>query len=140
MDLRQITPDYAVSGQIAPEDFEHLRAAGFTDVICNRPDMEVGPEAQADALRGAAEAAGLTFHVNPVVAGGLSQDNIDAQRAVLEKAEGPVFAYCRSGNRSTVVWALAKAGTTPSSELLRAAAEAGYDLEGLRTHLEAQDR
>ncbi|KAF0675012.1 TIGR01244 family sulfur transferase [Profundibacterium mesophilum] len=140
MDIRQITPDYAVAGQVAREDFAALAEAGFTDVICNRPDTEVGPEEQAETLRGAAEAAGLTFHVNPVIGGALSEDNIDAQRDMLEKARGPVFAYCRSGNRSTVVWALARAGTRPSGELVQAAAEAGYDIEGLRPYLESKDR
>ena len=66
MDIRQITPDYAVSPQIEPADIAAIKAAGFRTVICNRPDEEVTAELGAAAMRDAAEAAGLAFVDNPV--------------------------------------------------------------------------
>ena len=46
--------------------------------------------------------------------------------------QGPVIAYCRSGNRSTVLWALNQAGRMPEDEILSTADAAGYDLSGVR--------
>ena len=137
MDIRPLTEDYAVSPQIAPEDVAAIKAAGFTTVICNRPDAENPAELQADAMRGAVEAAGLTFIVNPVVHGQLTQEIVDAQGQVIAESTGPVLAYCASGNRSSVVWALSQAGSRPVDELIGIPARYGYQLEGLRPHLES---
>ncbi|RVT85300.1 TIGR01244 family phosphatase [Rhodobacteraceae bacterium CCMM004] len=137
MDIRPLTDRYAVAPQIAPEDLADLRAAGFTDVICNRPDGEVPPDLAATRMRAAAEAAGLTFHDNPVVGGGMTAQAVAAQRAAVEGAAGPVLAYCRSGTRSTVVWALAMAGTHDADALIAAAARGGYDIAGLRPQIAA---
>jgi uncharacterized protein (TIGR01244 family) len=46
-------------------------------------------------------------------------------------------AYCASGNRSTIVWALGVAGEVPVDEILQCAAKNGYDLAWLRPQLEA---
>lgn len=136
MDINQITPDYAVSPQIAASDVATLVEAGFKTIICNRPDVEVPVEYQADAIRAAVEAHGLRFVLNPITHGQLNQSNLDLQAEGLN-AEGPTFAYCASGNRSTVMWALVNASTTPADDLINAAAAGGYSLEGLRPQLEA---
>ena len=54
-------------------------------------------------------------------------------REALEDAGGPVLAYCRSGTRSTLLWALAraKAGENPSV-IASSAAAAGYDVAPIR--------
>ena len=110
MDIRSLTDSYAVSPQISPGDLAAIKAAGFTTVIDNRPDGEIPGELHAAAMQTAAEALGLTFVINPVISGALTLDNVLAQKAALESAGGPVLAYCASGNRSSVVWALAHAG------------------------------
>ena len=113
MDIRALTPDYAVSPQIDPADLAAIKAAGYVTVIDNRPDAEVPPHLHAPAMRKAAEALGLAFVANPVIGGQLTMDNVAAQAAAIAAAPGPVFAYCASGNRSSVVWALANAGKRP---------------------------
>ena len=140
MDIRTLTPAYAVSPQIAPEDVAHIKAAGYVAIICNRPDTEVGAEEAAAAIRQAAEAEGLVFVDNPVTNGALSAANVETQRQVLEETAGAVFAYCRSGTRSAIVWALGEAGRRPADEIIAAAARAGYDIGGLRPQLEAGAR
>ncbi|MBE3639201.1 TIGR01244 family sulfur transferase [Mangrovicoccus algicola] len=140
MQIAHLTPDYAVSPQISTEDVAALKAAGFTTVICNRPDHEVPPGLQAEALRAAVEAAGMTFVHNPVEGGTLGEEAVPVQREALEDAQGPVFAYCRSGNRSSVAWALAMAPRMPVDDILAAARAAGYDLGGLRPYLDAAAR
>lgn len=136
MNIRQITDAYAVSPQIAPEDVAALREAGFSTVIDNRPDAEVSGDLQADAMRAAVEGAGLTFVVNPIVPGNLTMDNVQAQREAIDAAEGPVLAYCASGNRSSIVWALAHAGDMEIDDLIALPARHGYDLNHLRPTLE----
>ncbi|MGY6411287.1 MAG: TIGR01244 family sulfur transferase [Alkalilacustris sp.] len=137
MDIRPLSDRYAVSPQIAPEDVPAIAAAGYTTVICNRPDGENPPDLGAAHLRAAVEAAGLTFVDNPFNAMTMSLDHVTAQAAAMEAAEGAVLAYCASGNRSSVVWALAQAGRQPTDDLIGAAARHGYQLEGLRGQIEA---
>lgn len=137
MDIRALTPSYAVSPQIDPGDLAAIKAAGYTTVIDNRPDAEIPPALQADAMRAAAEAAGLTFVSNPVIGGMLTMQNVEAQSTAIAAAPGPILAYCASGNRSSIVWALAHAGKLPTDELISAPARYGYQLEGLRGQIDA---
>lgn len=135
MDIRAITPDYAVSPQIMPQDVPAIAAAGFTCIICNRPDAEVPPAAQADAVKAAADAAGLTFVLNPVTHKGLDMDMVALQRKA--SANGKTLAYCASGTRSSVVWALSQAGKLPTDDILAATAAAGYELGGMRPQIDS---
>lgn len=137
MDIRILTPDYAVSPQIAPEDFEAIRAAGFATVLCNRPDAEIPPSHHASVMEQAAEAAGVRLVINPIVHSGLSQEVVALQIQTLEESDGPVLAYCASGTRSSIVWCLGMAAQIGAQETLECAANAGYDLAHLRPHLDA---
>ena len=138
MDIRALTPDYAVSPQIDPAHLPAIKAAGYVTVIDNRPDGEIPPDLHTDVMRKAAEALGLTFVANPIIGGAMTQDNVVAQRAAIDASSGPVFAYCASGNRSSVVWALAHAGERPADELIGIPARFGYNLEHLRPMLTAK--
>jgi uncharacterized protein (TIGR01244 family) len=135
MDIRHLTRDYAVAPQIGPEDVAALKAAGFARVICNRPDAEIPPALHANKMRAAVEAAGMEFVENQIAPGNFSPAIIAAQAAALKAASGPVFAYCASGNRSSIAWALANSGNIPADELVAAAARWGYNLEPIRQHL-----
>ncbi len=140
MDIRPITPDYAVSPQIEPRDLAAIKAAGFTTIIDNRPDAEIPPHLHAAQMQKAVEAAKMVFVSNPVIGGQMTQQNIEAQALAMADATGPVLAYCASGNRSSVVWALASAGKMPVDDLIALPARHGYALEGLRPQLEALAR
>lgn len=137
MNIRQITPDFAVGPQITPADMALLAEAGYVTVINNRPDMENPPDLQSGAMRTAAEAAGLTYVDNPVVNGGLTMDMVEAQGAAVAASPGPVFAWCRTGTRSSFVWALSQAGRLPSAEITTLLSTAGYDIPGLATQIDA---
>jgi len=136
MDPRCITPRYFVSPQIATEDLTAIAQAGFKAVICNRPDGEVPPSHQAEAIRAAAEAAGLRFESLPLTHQTMTPDNVAKQRALAEVCEGPVLAYCASGTRCSVVWALGQASDLSADDILSKTAAAGYVLDGLRPTLE----
>ncbi len=136
MEIRSLTPNFAVAPQIEPGDATALKAAGFSMVICNRPDDEVPDILQAAAVRVAIEAAGLAWVDNPISTNGVTATNITAQRSAIAQASGPVLAYCRSGTRSAIAWALSQAGAVPTATLIAAAARGGYDLNTFRTRIE----
>ncbi|HSG37936.1 MAG TPA: TIGR01244 family sulfur transferase [Paracoccaceae bacterium] len=140
MQIRPITDTYAVSPQIDPADIPEIKAAGFTTVICNRPDAEVPMELQSAVVRIAAEAAGLTFVDIPVSHQTLNLGMVEAQFAAIEASAGPVLAYCASGNRSSIVWCLGQAGKMPVDEIITTVAQAGYNQSALRPQLEALSR
>ena len=140
MDIRPLTPDYAVSPQIDPSDLPAIKAAGYAMVIDNRPDAEIPAPLHATTMQAAAQALGLAFVVYPVIGGALTLANVDAQRAAIAAATGPVLAYCASGNRSSVVWALSQAGQLPVEDLIAIPARHGYQLEHLRPQLETLSR
>jgi uncharacterized protein (TIGR01244 family) len=137
MDIRELTPTYSVSPQIETADLATLKAAGYVAVIDNRPDAEIPPNLQTVPMRSAAEAAGLAFFANPVIGGMLTMENVTEQAAAIKAAGGRVLAYCASGNRSSIVWALAHAGKMPTDDLIGIPARYGYQLEGLRGQLDA---
>lgn len=136
MDIRKINDQISVSGQIAPEDVDTIKQAGFTTIINNRPDGEAPDQPGGDAISAAAQAAGLTYVEIPMGREGVTPEMIAATRAALEDSAGPVFAYCRSGTRSTTLWALSQAGKTEADTIISAAGQAGYDLSHLAAHLD----
>ena len=136
MDIRPLSDQYAVSPQITPDDVTTIAEAGYRTLICNRPDGEIPPELRADEVRKSAEAAGLRFVLNPVIGGAVSMENVQAQGAALRDSDGPVLAYCASGNRSSIVWALSQAGKRPTDELVAAGAKYGYATEQFRPTIE----
>lgn len=137
MDIRRLTDHYAVSPQIDPADMQTLADEGFVAVIDNRPDAEIPPSHQTDPMRAAAEAAGLAFVAIPVTHQGLNMEMVTDQRDAIDSAGGPVLAYCASGTRSTIVWALGQAALMETDDIVAAAAAQGYDLTGMRPQLEA---
>lgn len=139
MDIRPLTETYSVTPQIAPEDIAAIAEAGFQTVICNRPDGEIPPELHLSTLRPALEAAGLTVIENPMAGGGLTMEHIDTQRAAIDAATasgGKVLAYCASGNRSSILYALAMAGRAPTDDLIEAGARYGYQVPQFRDLIE----
>lgn len=138
MPYKTLTPSLAVAGQLSAEAISALADEGFTTVICNRPDGEEPGQPPLATLRAAAREAGLAFHHIPVSGGQFPESAIAAFGEVLEQADGKVMAYCRSGTRSTCLWALSQAQKSEPAELIEAGAQAGYDLSGLAPALAAR--
>lgn len=137
LDIRTLNDRFAVAPQITPEDMPAIAAAGYVAVVNNRPDDEQPGQPSGDAIRAAAEAAGLRYTAVPVTHAGIAQPQLDAMTAALTAADGPVLAFCRSGTRSCHLWALAAARAGRDPELLAHQADgAGYDLGGLRPTLD----
>lgn len=136
MDIRQITPRYYVAPQISPDQMGALKEAGITRILCNRPEEEVPQSLSASAIQAAAEAAGLEFAVQPLTHSTMTEDVIANNRAIGVDKDGVTLAYCASGTRSCIAWALGQAGQQSADDILGAAQAGGYDLENMRPYLE----
>lgn len=135
MDIRQLTPRYFVAPQISPQDMDALKQAGITRILCNRPDEEVPAPMSASAMKAAAEAVGLEFAAQPLTHSTMTDENIARNREIGFEKDGVTLAYCASGTRSAIAWALGQAGKQSADDIIRAAGSAGYDLENMRSHL-----
>lgn len=130
--FRRVTDRISVSPQIALDDVDEAARQGFRMIISNRPDGEEPGQPPSRAFEAAAAEAGLAYAHVPV-RGGPSAEQVETQRRLIEQANGPVLAFCRSGTRSIVTWALGElaSGARTRDELIGLAREAGYDLTGV---------
>lgn len=131
-DFRRVTDDFSVSPQIGVAEVAEAKARGFTTIINNRPDDEAPDQPSSSEIEAAARAAGLAYLHVPV-RGMPGPAEVEAVRAAVAAADGPVLAFCRSGTRSINTWSLgqAQSGARSSGELVSLGRDAGYDLSGL---------
>ncbi len=137
MNIFHLTPEFAVSGQLREEHFETLAACGFTTLVNNRPDGEKGDYLTADEVQALAVKHGLDYHFIPVDGRGPLPVAIAQTARIMTAGKGPVVAYCRSGQRSAALWALASAGPVSPADIIEVTGKAGYDLTGMLPALEA---
>jgi len=104
MQLSRLTDNYAVAEQVQPADIAGIVSQGFVAVICNRADNEEPGQPRADEIAAECEAAGVTFHHIPISGMPIPQAAVQAHRGVIDSSAGPVLGYCRSGQRSTIIW------------------------------------
>ncbi|MGB1146830.1 MAG: TIGR01244 family sulfur transferase [Alphaproteobacteria bacterium] len=135
MSFNTVTADFSAYGQVSQADLQTAADQGFKSLIINRPDGEEPGQPTAAETTAAAEALGMQVRFIPLVAGQLTPDHVAQTRAALDEMPGPILAHCRSGMRSTTLWALANKGVMSADELVELAAKAGYDLSGLRPNL-----
>ena len=104
MTIYRMSEACAVAGQIRPQDVADIAADGFTTIVCNRPDLEEYGQPLAEDIRRECEARGLAFHFIPIDRSGLTMNMVEEFRRAVDDSEGAVLAYCRSGQRSAVLW------------------------------------
>lgn len=136
MPFKALTASLSVSPQPGPEDIVQAAQDGFRAIIDNRPDGEEPGQISAAAMEELAQAQGLGFAHIPVVPGKIGATDVADMAAALAGFDGPVLAYCRTGMRSTTLWALTQVGEVPADTLIETAKSAGYDLTALRSQLE----
>lgn len=135
--FRQLTDRVFASPQIGLAEVAEAAASGIGLIINNRPEGESDDQVPGEEIAAAAREAGIDYVAIPVTHAGFSQPQIAAMRAALDGTDGKVLAYCRSGTRSTLLWALAEASAGKSPEdLTVSAADAGYDLGPIRALLD----
>ena len=95
-------------GQIEPHQVDQIQAQGFKTIINNRPDGEEPNQPLQTDIATKAQQAGLAYHYLPVVGGQLTREQVEQFAEIFNQAEKPVFMFCRSGNRSNVLFQSAK--------------------------------
>jgi len=99
MNYRTIAPDFAVAGQIQPDQIEALAAAGFKSIVCARPDNEESGQPSFRQISAQAEKLGIKS-VHIPISGGISDGSVKAMKQALKDLPKPVYGYCRSGARA----------------------------------------
>lgn len=137
-DFRRLEDGMFASPQITLDDISAAQDLGITLVINNRPEHESPDQTPGNEIAAVARAGGMNYCAIPITPAGFNLEQVDQMIAALDGASGPVLAYCRSGTRSTLLWALAQAklGRAPA-ELSEIAGAAGYDLSPVRPALDA---
>jgi uncharacterized protein (TIGR01244 family) len=133
MSFIALSKNICVAPQIGVAEVAEAAQIGVTLIINNRPEDESDDQTPGPDIEAAARSAGLNYVAIPVTHSGFSEPQVQAMAEALEGADGPVLAYCRSGTRSTLLWALAEAsqGGDPDA-LTNMAAKAGYDVSPIR--------
>jgi sulfide:quinone oxidoreductase len=131
MDIRTLTPEIAVSPQVRPDDLPAIAQAGYRAIICNRPDGEGADQPGFAEIERAAREQGLVARYLPAESGKVSDEQGRQFGQMLEALPRPVLAYCRTGMRSTTMWALSQASRRTVPDILQRSAAAGHDLKGV---------
>ena len=129
---RRVTDTYAVLGQLQPSDLAKAKQLGYQSIINNRPDDEEADQPKHELLAQAAQDAGLKYLYLPV-SGPISSSQIKTMQHALVSLPQPVLAFCRSGARSTRIWAHAQHGQQSMDDILQAAEQAGGE-DGKQVH------
>ena len=132
--FRKIDDKTFASPQIGLAEVAYAKALGIGLIINNRPEGESDDQTPGPQIEAAATEAGIGYVAIPVSHAGFSMPQVEAmQQALAQAGDAPVLAYCRSGTRSTLLWALAQArsGLNPD-EIAEKAAGAGYDIAPIR--------
>lgn len=131
MDIRHLASGLSVSEQIFPNHLNELKNSGFRAIICNRPDGEGSDQPLFAEIKHVAQTMGIEAHYLPAESGKVTDEQGVAFGKLLESLPKPVLAYCRSGMRSTTMWALSQADRQPLPQIVETAKKAGFDMKGV---------
>ena len=127
--IRQLDDKTLISGQLTPDQVAELTVQGVTMLVNNRPDNEDEGQPLSADMEAAARAAGLAYRHIPIRFG-IGPSDVEAMRQAIHAAgDGKLLAFCRSGNRSALAWAVARSEDGAEPEVLHRCAEAaGFNL------------
>ena len=136
--MKRLNDEVTVSPQMPLDAVSEIADAGFKTIVCNRPDNEDPGQPSFAEVEAKAKSLGLSAVIMPVASGNVSDDDADTFAKILNDAAKPVFAYCRTGTRCTILWSLANAGKLPVEDIVNMAAKAGYDMAPLAPRIAAR--
>ena len=116
-DFRRLSAEVWASPQIGVADLAEAARMGFAMVVNNRPDGEAEDQPEGSLIARAAAEAGLAYKAIPITPAGFGEAQIAEMCGAIDAAGGPVLAYCRSGTRSTLLWALGRSASRPRPRL-----------------------
>ena len=129
-----------VAGQITEDLIPSLAESGIKTIINNRPDNEEPGQPNHEVIKKSASAHGIEYFYLPMINGQPMPETIVSDfKAILDNNESPILAHCRSGMRSTFIWALGQVGDGSLSvdEVIQAATQANIPLANYRSVLES---
>lgn len=137
--LIALTEKLYVAPQISVDTVKEAAAAGVSLIVNNRPEGESADQTPGEVIEAAAKGEGLAYTAIPVTHAGFAPWQIDAlDEALGQLGEGKALMYCRSGTRSTLLWALSRARAGDDVETVgQTAAAAGYDTAPIRQIMDA---
>ncbi len=136
MEIKRISSFLSVAPQIFLADVGKIASLGFQTIINNRPDNEKANQPLAIELAAEADRHGLIFVNQWVISGKVTIENSTDFAGELERAKGPVLAFCRSGTRCTMLWAYSEARYRDLDVIMSDALSIGYDLKKYRDLME----
>ena len=131
MDIKKLTNTISVADQISEADLTEIAQAGFKSLICNRPDGEGSDQPGFKEIEIAAKALGLAIRYLPAESGKVTDEQGKEFGKLTDELPKPILAYCRTGMRSTTMWALSNSEKMPLPSIVETAAQAGYDVKAL---------
>ncbi|MBV1915467.1 MAG: TIGR01244 family phosphatase [Pseudomonadales bacterium] len=126
----KLSDQFSTSMQIAVSDLIEIKAQGFLTVINNRPDGEDTDQPSNKEFADAAFGLGLEYHYIPINLNTIGGAEINSMQSALANAKEPVFSFCRTGNRCTILWSILsiQQDVENSEKYLERAANAGFDM------------
>jgi sulfide:quinone oxidoreductase len=131
MEIKKLTNNISVADQITEADLNAISQAGFKSLICNRPDGEGSDQPGYKEIEHAAKSLGLAIRYLPAESGKATDEQGKEFGKLMDELPKPILAYCRTGMRSTTMWALANSEKMPLPMIIETAARAGYDMKAL---------
>ncbi len=99
--ITKISESFSTSPQIEANDVKEIASLGFKTIINNRPNNEGGVEQPSgDAIKAAAEKAGLAYLYLPVTPSNITEGNVAECAAFISDAATPILGFCRTGVRA----------------------------------------
>ena len=103
MDIRKLSKEIGVTGQVRPQDLPEIKALGYRSILCNRPDGEAEDQPLFEEIAAAAADSDLVAEVVPIASSGPTAQDVAAMKALWPELPKPILAYCRSGGRSATL-------------------------------------
>ena len=135
-EFKRLDDTVLVAGQITVDNLARAKDAGVGCIVNNRPDGEEPGQPEGDDIARAARDLGMDYRAIPVGQGGFGMPQVEQMADAIDSGTS-VLAYCRTGTRSTFLWAMAQARAGADVDAVaQAALAAGYDIAPIRTMLD----
>lgn len=129
MPVTRVSEKLSVSSQPSVEDIRSLHENGFTTLINNRPDGEESGQPGTEAEGQEAKHCDLAYAFIPVTAATITEADVRAFQRALDESEGPVFAHCKTGTRSLILYLIGEVldGRMSADEVVEFGRSRGFD-------------
>ena len=138
MAILKLAENLYISPQLTEGDAAEAARLGIRSVVCHRPDGEEESQPDYALVQDWLAAAGITEAAHqPLTAGTITVRDAEMFHLLFTASDKPVLAFCRTGTRSALLWAIhAVRSGTSVADALAAAQNAGVDLSKFAAKLE----